>query len=78
MSEKMNWDAPPLAAEDERIVDAYVHLGRQLDELAYTEDFEKLVKALDLKDDMESRHWLFKRLLTLRKMGRLPRLGYVY
>jgi hypothetical protein len=77
MPEKINWEAPPLTAEDERLGDAYMHVGRPLDDLPYTDDFEKLAQILGISDQLDSRHSLFKRLLWLRKTGRLPRLGYV-
>ena len=77
MTEKFDWEAPPLSAEDQRLVEAYTHAGRALDDLPYTEQFEDLFARLGLKDTLENRHSVFKRLLRLRKTGRLPRLNVV-
>jgi len=75
MVDKFSWEAPPLTPEDERLVGAYVKLGRSLDDLPYTEQFNSLVAMVGLKDTEDNKHSVFKRLLRLRKTGRLPRLG---
>ena len=72
-----DWSAPPLSSEDQRLIDAYVRAGRFLDDLPYTAEFDKLVLGLGEPDNQESRHFIFRRLLNLRKMGRLPRLSMV-
>lgn len=77
MSEKFDWSAPPLDPADQRLVEAYVSVGRSLDDIPYTEDFEKLRRLAALEDTNEAKHLLFRRLLRLRKMGRLPRLALV-
>jgi len=74
MPESFQWDPPPLLPEDERILDAYTLVGRPLDQLAYTAEFEEICRAaIDGPIDDSRRHHVFKRLMTLRKMGRLPR-----
>ena len=75
MSESFSWDAPPLSPEDQRLIDAYLRTRRAVDELPYTREFEHLLHDVDATDTLESRHAVFKRLLTLRKMGRLPRVA---
>ena len=75
MSQKLTWDAPPLSAEDERLIGAYVSIGKSLDDLPYTAEFEKLFKTVGLEDTLQNRHATFKRLVRLRKTGRLPRLS---
>jgi hypothetical protein len=75
MSEEPIWDAPPLAPEDQRLVEAYLRTNRPLDELPYSEAFELLFRSLNQPDTTEARHSVFQRLLRLRKTGRLPRLG---
>jgi len=75
MTQAFNWEAPPLSAEDERLVDAYVRSRRALDDLPYTPEFDKIVTEISPTDTSEARHAIFKRLLTLRKMGRLPRIA---
>jgi hypothetical protein len=74
MSAEIDWEAPPLTPEDERLVDAYIRSGLALDELAYTQAFEDLVKSMGRAPTLDELHWAYKRLLNLRKRGRLPRL----
>jgi hypothetical protein len=71
------WDPPPLAPDDERLIEAYRAIGKPLDDLPYTEEFERLRERVAAADTNESRHFLFRRLLRLRKTGRLPRLSLV-
>lgn len=73
MADVITWEAPPLSADDERLINAYLQVGRAVDQLPYTDDFERLFRMLGLPDSQAGRHDLFTRLLTLRKMGRLPR-----
>lgn len=73
--EKSIWDAPLLSPEDERLIHAYVDIGRAVDELPYTADFDRLIEQLGLPDSEATKHSTFIRLLRLRKMGRLPRVG---
>ena len=73
--DEFDWIGPPLSAEDQQLIDAYVQTRRGLDDLAYTPDFELLVRNLKGEATMTNLHSVFKRLLTLRKMGRLPRLA---
>lgn len=75
MSEQQIWDAPPLPAEDQQLIEAYSRTGRALDDLAYTSEFEQLFSQLRQPDTIEARHSIYQRLLRLRKTGRLPRLG---
>ena len=76
MSAEFDWSPPPLAPEDARLLDAYASVGRSVDDLAYTEDFEGICHAvIDGPIDNSRRHYLFKRLLTLRKQGLLPLLS---
>ena len=71
------WSAPPLDAADRRLADAYLATGKQLDDLPYTDDFDKLCVRLGVELTNDARHQVYRRLLTLRKMGRLPRLSMV-
>ena len=76
MAEKQEyfWELPPLSPEDQRLRDAYVHVGKPLDQLPYTEGFDKLVAFIGAKDTQEERYNILQRLLYLRKRGRLPRV----
>ncbi len=58
--------------EDRRVIEAYERAGRTLDDLPYTEEFETLLG--DLGSGADAREVLH-RLQTLRKAGRLPKLG---
>jgi hypothetical protein len=71
-ADKPNWDAPPLSADDEALIDAYSTVGRPLDELPYTEDFERLLDLLKRPRNRDEMQFVFRRLLTLRKRGLLP------
>lgn len=61
--------------DDESLyIDAYRRTGRTLDDLPYTDDFESLYRDL-VGDTGPSRQDVFRRLMNMRKAGKLPRLG---
>ena len=72
------WIDDSLTEEDKRLIDAYAHVGRPVDDLAYTGEFGQLVAiALDMDAAQvteDQKYRAFRRLLNLRKRGRLPRL----
>lgn len=72
----VNLGAARLSREDALLASAYERVGRTLDDLPYTEEFEALHRAIvgDLAS-VDSRRDLFHRLHNLRKAGRLPRVG---
>ena len=75
MSTGFNWDPPPLDSADQQLVSAYTRVGVPVDELPYTEEFEEIVSQVSPTNQNEDeKHRIFKRLLTLRKQGRLPRV----
>lgn len=59
---------------DDRLVWAYVEVGRTLDDLPYTEEFERLVAVLG-GEGAVARREVLRRLQNLRKANKLPRLG---
>lgn len=65
-------DTVTLSADDEELISAYSRVGRGLDWLPYTEDFDKLVSELGKPETCAVKHAVFQRLLRLRKRGRLP------
>ncbi len=67
------WALPPLSAEEERLIDAYVRTGRSVDDLPYTDEFEQLCQDLGIDETRTARHEVFRKLANLRKQGRLPR-----
>ncbi|HEX8341640.1 MAG TPA: hypothetical protein VF624_12080 [Tepidisphaeraceae bacterium] len=73
----MTWreaiELPPLSSADQRLIDAYSRIGRSVDELAYTPDFDRLCEDLGVGESLGAKREVFLRLLTLRKLGRLPR-----
>ncbi len=70
-----DWEIPPLDSHDQRLVDAYSEVARPLDDLPYTDDFDRLCEILGINETKEDRHRIYKRLMNLRKSGRLPRAG---
>ncbi len=69
------WELPPLSPEDQKLLDAYVRVGKPVDQLPYTDSFGKLVAFLGAQDSDAERYNIFQRLLYLRKRGRLPNVG---
>ncbi len=68
------WEPEGLSDEERALIRAYAEVGRPIDDLAYTPDFDKLVQKAGLGSDQEAKHKAFRQLLNLRKRGRLPRL----
>lgn len=64
-----------LSEHDLLLIELYRKLGRPLDWLAYTEEFEQLYGQLQKAGDRRSQADVFRRLLNLRKSGRLPRVA---
>lgn len=64
---------PPLTPEDEALIDAYRDAGLTVDQLAYTSEFDELCARLARGSTQEAKREVYRRLLTLRKQGRLPR-----
>jgi hypothetical protein len=60
---------------DDVLIELYLERGRSVDDLAYTPDFEFIYSRLVEKGDTRTRSEVFRRLLTLRKTGRLPRVA---
>ncbi len=75
MSTSFDWTLPPLDSADERLVEAYRAVGRPLDDLAYTPEFDSILRRLGVDATDEVRHSIYRRLLSLRKSGRLPRIS---
>ena len=69
------WELPPLSPEDQKLLDAYVRVGKPVDQLPYADAFDKLVALLGVEGSPAERYNIFQRLLYLRKRGRLPNVG---
>jgi len=67
-------EAPAPDAVKIEIAKQYSRVGRTLDDLPYTDDFEQLWSALAKATNMGRREF-FHKLHNLRKAGDLPRLG---
>ncbi|MFN0011415.1 MAG: hypothetical protein ACKVS8_07205 [Phycisphaerales bacterium] len=67
--------AEELSAQDKRLLEEYERVGRSVDDLAYTAEFDALCDQLKAMGDSRSKAELFRRLLTFRKAGRLPRIA---
>jgi hypothetical protein len=74
VSEEKILNLPPLSQEDQSLIDAYVNIGRPVDQLPYTKEFDRLVKALGKPETAEEKYRVYQRLLNLRKRARLPRI----
>ncbi len=68
-------EAPPLKPEDESLVRLYEEIGRPLDDLIYSEDFDRLYERAKAAGDTRDKREMAHRLFNLRKAARLPRLG---
>ena len=66
---------PDRDATDALLVEAYERTGRTLDDLPYTPEFESLMQLVHSSDSSAEHRAVFHRLHTLRKAGKLPRLG---
>ena len=67
--------APPLSPEDERLVTAYREFGVPVDQLIVTGTIHQLCRQLKGQGEDRTAEELMKRLLNLRKAGRLPRFS---
>lgn len=63
-----------LDAFDQMLIALYVRSGITVDSLAYSETFDRIYDELKRKGDPRPQGEVFRRLLMLRKSGRLPRL----
>lgn len=68
-------EAPALSREDHTLIDAYRDEGRPVDDLPYTEAFERIFERVRAIDPTLDRNAVFRRLLNLRKAARLPQMG---
>lgn len=68
-------EAPSLSERDQSLVEAYEQMGRTLDDLPYTQDFDRLVARVQHDFPEMDERQIFQRLSNLRKAGRLPKLG---
>ena len=77
MSSTFTWSARPLGVEDEKLVAAYEKIGRPLDTLPFTDDFDELLRQVEKDPNDAARSEVLHRLLRLRKSGRLPRANTI-
>lgn len=66
--------AEPLPFDD-KLIELYLRSGRSVDDLAYTETFAAIYAELRKLGDTRSESEVFRRLLSLRKAGLLPRIA---
>lgn len=74
MPEEKILNLPPLSEEDQRLIDAYLQVGRPVDQLPYSQEFDRLIKMLGKPETSDEKYLVFQRLLGLRKRARLPRI----
>ena len=65
----------PSGADLSPLIDAYQRVGRTLDDLPYTADFESIYAAGAKAIAGATKHQIFHKLHNLRKAGKLPRVG---
>ena len=63
-----------LSPQDQNLLELYSKTGCAIDSLPYTSEFEELVGKLRATGDIRSRSEILRRLMTLRKAGKLPRI----
>lgn len=66
---------PARGDEADALASAYAAVGRTLDDLPYTDDFERLMRHADAEARGLTRRDVFHKLHNLRKAGKLPRTG---
>lgn len=59
---------------DRRLISLYLRFATPVDALAYSDTFEQMYLEMQREGDDRSKGDVFRRLLTLRKAGLLPRL----
>ncbi len=69
-------DKNDLTPSDFFLISLYVKEGQPLDALAYTSAFDRLYNAFAEREKAWTKADVFRRLLLLRKSGRLPRLEF--
>jgi hypothetical protein len=65
-------EAQPLSELDERLIAAYKRMGRSVDELPYSPEFDLIASTLQEHGDERDKGTLVRRLFNLRKAARLP------
>lgn len=68
---------PRVGVRRQRLVEIYVRINRTADDLPYTPHFESLYEqyAADLPEPKPDRAEVWRHLLTVRKAGKLPKVG---
>lgn len=64
-----------VADADAALIAAYLRTGRTLDDLPYTEEFERLYSTIGGEACGNSRAQVVHKLQNLRKAGKMPKLG---
>lgn len=69
--------APRAAVRREKLISIYARIGRTADDLPYTPHFESLYEqyVADAPEPKPDRAEVWRHLLTIRKGGKLPKLG---
>ena len=60
----------PLTSDDQKLIDAYLQVRKNLDQLAYSPEMNRLIELLRLPCTDESKFNVLQRLLSLRKRSR--------
>lgn len=65
---------PELSADEQKLVDAYVAVGTELNKLPYTRHMDEVVEKWGCTTNDTTRRNAYLLLLNLQKKGRLPRV----
>jgi hypothetical protein len=66
--------AHPLTDLDRYAIELYLREGLSVDQLAYTDEFERIYTDLQKRGETRERRDIYRLLLRLRKVGQLPRV----
>lgn len=67
--------SPPADVHDRALIEAYARVGRTLDDLPYTPEFDAILAQFRRVQPDATPREVLQRLQNIRKAGRLPRLG---
>lgn len=67
-------DEPQLSDSDQKLIELYAEVGKSVDSLAYTDEFDQIYTQYQRAGFPGTQADVFRRLLILRKSGVMPRL----
>jgi hypothetical protein len=77
MAKQFAWAALPLGSEDQKLISAYEKISKPLDVLPYSEEFDSLLRDIEIEPTDENKRRILHRLMNLRKRAWLPRTSTI-